>query len=89
MNLLTIGKLNDYLVDIENQVENMFLQIVKQLANSESITEELKAKNPTLWYSQLNNIRERATEIVNAEIIYVQRRKNQLQNITTDSFFLW
>lgn len=71
MNLLTSGKLNDYLVDIENQAENMFLQIVKQLAKSESITEELKAKNPILWYSQLNNIRERATEIVNAEIIYV------------------
>ena len=71
MNLLTSGKLNDYLVDIENQAENMFLQIVKQLAKSENITEELKAKNPMLWCSQLNNIRERATEIVNAEIIYV------------------
>lgn len=71
MNLLTSGKLNDYLVDIENQAENMFLQIVKQLAESENITEELKAKNPTLWCSQLNNIREIATEIVNAEIIYV------------------
>lgn len=71
MNLLTSGKLNDYLVDIENQAENMFLQIVKQLAENENITEELKAKNPMLWYSQLNNIRERATEIVNAEIIYV------------------
>ena len=71
MNLLTSGKLNGYLVDIENQAENMFLQIVKQLAESENITEELKAKNPMLWCSQLNNIRERATEIVNAEIIYV------------------
>ena len=71
MNLLTSGKLNDYLVDIENQAENMFLQIVKQLAKSENITEELKAKNPMLWCSQLNNIRERATEIVNAKIIYV------------------
>lgn len=89
MNLLTSGKLNDYLVDIENQAENMFLQIVKQLTESENITEELKERNPMLWCSQLNNIRERAIEIVNAEIIYVQRRKNQLQNITTDSFFLW
>ena len=71
MNLLTSGKLNDYLVDIENQAENMFLQIVKQLAESENITEELKAKNPMIWCSQLNNIRERATEIVNAKIIYV------------------
>ena len=71
MNLLTSGKLNDYLVDIENQAENMFLQIVKQLTESENITEELKERNPMLWCSQLNNIRERATEIVNAEIIYV------------------
>lgn len=71
MNLLTRGKLNGYLVDIENQAENMFIQIVKQLAESENITEELKAKNPMLWCSQLNNIRERATKIVNAEIIYV------------------
>lgn len=71
MNLLTSRKLNDYLVDIENQAENMFLQIVKQLAKSESITEKLKAKNPMIWCSQLNNIRERATEIVNAKIIYV------------------
>ena len=43
---------------LKNQAENMFLQIVKQLANSEGITEELKAKNPMLWCSQLNNIRE-------------------------------
>ena len=70
MNLLTSGKLNDYLVDIENQAENMFLQIVKQLTESEHITEE-KERNPMLLCSQLNNIRERATEIVNAEIIYV------------------
>ena len=71
MNLLTSGKLNDYLVDIKNQAENMFLQIVKQLTESEHITEELKERNPMLWCSQLYNIRERATEIVNAEIIYV------------------
>ena len=71
MNLLTSGKLNGYLVDIENQAENMFLQIVKQLTESENITEELKERNAMLWCSQLNNIRERATEIVNAEIIYV------------------
>ena len=50
---------------------NIFLQIVKQLTESEHITEELKERNPMLWCSQLNNIRERATEIVNAEIIYV------------------
>lgn len=70
MNLLTSGKLNDYLVDIENQAENMFLQIVKQLAKSESITEELKAKDQTEWVAQMNNVCYRAREIVNSKLIY-------------------
>ena len=60
MNLLTSGKLNDYLVDIENQAENMFLQLAKQMMENENITEELKAKDPMFWYSQLNHIRESA-----------------------------
>ena len=54
MNLLTSGKLNDYLVDIENQAENLFLQLVKQLAESENITEELKAKDQMEWVAQMN-----------------------------------
>ena len=70
MNLLTSGKLNDYLVDIENQAQNMFLQIVKQLAKSEVITEELKAKNQTEWVAQMNNVCYRAREIVNSKLIY-------------------
>lgn len=70
MNLLTSGKLNDYLVDIENQAENMFLQIVKQLAKSEGITEELKAKDQTEWVAQINNVCYRAREIVNSKLIY-------------------
>lgn len=56
MNLLTSWKLNDHLVGIKNPAKNMFLQIAKQLAESENITEELKAKNQIIWYSQLNNI---------------------------------
>ena len=67
MNLLTSGKLNDYLVDIENQAENMFLQLVKQLAESEDITEELKAKDQMEWVAQMNNVYNRAREIVNSK----------------------
>ena len=70
VNLLTSGKLNDYLVDIENQAENMFLQIVKKLAKSEGITEELKAKDQTEWVAQMNNVCYRAREIVNSKLIY-------------------
>ena len=70
MNLLTSGKLNDYLVDIENQAENLFLQLVKQLAESENITEELKAKDQMEWVAQMNNVCNRAREIVNSKLIY-------------------
>lgn len=68
MNLLTSGKLNDYLVDIENQAENMFFQIVKQLAESDNITEELKAKDQMEWVAQMNNVCNRAREIVNLNL---------------------
>ena len=71
MNLLTIGKLNDYLVDIENQAENLFLQLVKQLAESENITEELKAKDQMEWVAQMNNVYNRAREIVNSKLIFI------------------
>ena len=70
MNLLTSGKLNDYLVDIENQAENLFLQLVKQLAESENITEELKAKDQMEWVTQMNYVCNRAREIVNSKLIY-------------------
>ena len=71
MNLLTSGKLNDYLVDIENQAENLFLQLVKQLAESENITEELKAKEQMEWVAQMNNVCNRAREIVNSKLIFI------------------
>ena len=69
-NLLTSCKLIDYLADIDNRANEMFLRLVKHMAEAENITEQLKAKNPMLWIQSMNNIRNRATEIVNNEIIY-------------------
>lgn len=71
MNLLISGKLNNDLVDIDNQAENLFLQLVKQLAESEDITEELKAKDQMEWVRQMNNIYNRAREVVNSKLIFV------------------
>ena len=69
-NLLTSGKLNSYLADIEQQAQQLFLQLVKDLADKENVTEELKSIDMMLWVQKMNNIRNRATEIVNAELIY-------------------
>ena len=69
-NLLTSGKLNSYLVDIEQQAQQLFLRLVKDLAEKENVTEELKSTDQILWARKMNNIRNRATEIVNAELIY-------------------
>ena len=68
-NLLTSGKLNSYLADIDKQAEDMFLRLVRQMAEREGVTEQLKAKNQMEWVGRLNNIRSRAMEIVNEEII--------------------
>ena len=69
-NLLTVGQLNHYLSDINQQAEKMFEELVKSLAEKENVTENLKADEPMKWVVQLNSIRNRATEIVNAEVIY-------------------
>lgn len=69
-NLLTSGKLNSYLADIEQQVQDLFIRLVKDLAEKENVTEELKATDMMLWVQKKNNIRNLATEIVNADIIY-------------------
>ena len=69
-NLLTSGKMNSYLADIDKQAEDMFLRLVKQMAEREGVTEQLKAKNQMEWVGRLNNIRSRAMEIVNAELNY-------------------
>ena len=69
-NLLTSGKLSSYLVDIEQQAQDLFSRLVKDLAEKENVTENLKATDQMLWVRKMNNIRNRATEIVNAELIY-------------------
>ena len=69
-NLLTSGKLNGYLVDIDRQAEEMFEQLGKQMAEREGVTEQLKAANSMEWVRKLNSIRNRAVEITNSELIY-------------------
>ena len=68
--LLTSGKLNSYLADIDRQAEEMFSRLVKQMAEAESVTEALKAADPMEWVGRMNSIRNQAMEIVNSKIIY-------------------
>ena len=70
MNLLTSGKLNGYLADINEQAEDMFFRLVKQMAERESVTEQLKSDNQMEWVTLMNNIQSRVAEIVNHDIIY-------------------
>ena len=69
-NLLTSGKLNSYIADIDKQAEDMFLRLVKQMTEREGVTEQLKADNQMEWVGRMNSIRSRAMEIVNHEVIY-------------------
>ena len=69
--LLTSGKLNDYLADLNEQAEDMFLRLVNELAEKNGITETLKAENQMLWVRRMNAVRETATEIINNELIYI------------------
>ena len=69
-NLLTSGKLDSYLADIEEQAQNLFSRLIKDLAEKENVTEKLKSDSPILWVQKMNNIRNRATEIVNEQVIY-------------------
>ena len=68
--LLTSGKLNSYLADIDRQAEELCRRLVKQMAETEGVTEALKTANPIDWVGRMNNIRNRAMEIVNGELIY-------------------
>lgn len=68
--LLTSGKLNSYLADIDEQAEEMFFRLVEQMTEREGVTEVLKAENQMLWVQKINNIRNRAVEIVNHEFIF-------------------
>lgn len=68
--LLTQCKLNSYLHDVDVRAAEMYDTLVKQLVKQESVTEKLKSTNMILWVQKMNSIRNRATEIVNADIIY-------------------
>ena len=69
--LLLDGKLNAHLAEIDRQAEGMFFQLVDQMAAREGITEQLKVEDQMAWVGRMNNIRERATEIVNSDVIYI------------------
>ena len=68
--LLISGKLNAYLADIDRQAEAMFARLMKEMAQREGITEELKAADQMAWIGAMNSIRQRAMEVVNSELIY-------------------
>ena len=70
LNLLTSGKLNGYLADLDKQAEEMFSRLVKQMAEREGVTEKLKAGNQMEWVGRMNNIQNRAIEVVNTDIVF-------------------
>lgn len=70
LNLLISGRLNDYLADIEKQAQERFERIVEQMAEREGVTEKLKTVDQMAWVEAMNNIQNRATEVVNVELIY-------------------
>lgn len=69
-NLLISGKLNCHLSDIDKQAEDMFSRLVKQIAEREGVTEKFKAENQMKWVAQVNNIRSRASNFINIDLIY-------------------
>ena len=71
-NLLTSGKLHSHLADTEEQAQQLFLRLVQELAEKEGVTEQLKAADNMVWVRRMNNIRNRAAEMVNNEVIYGQ-----------------
>ena len=68
--LLVSGRLNGYLADLNKQAETMFLRLIDQMAAREGITERLKAQDQMLWVQRMNNIRDRAMEVANNDLIY-------------------
>ena len=71
INLLTSGKLNGYLADLDKQAEDMFFRLVKEMAEREGVTEQLKADNQMEWVARMNNIRSRVVEIISTDLIYI------------------
>lgn len=69
-NLLTSGKLHSHLADTEEQAQALFSRLVKEYAEKEGVTEQLKATDQMAWVRRMNNIRERATEVVNSEVVF-------------------
>lgn len=69
-NLLTSGKLHSHIADIKDQAQVLFLRLVKELAEKENVTEELKATNQMKWVQKMNNICDKTTEIVNSKLIF-------------------
>ena len=70
LNLLTSGRLNEYLTSVDEQAEDMFFRLVKQYADRQGVTEQLKVENQLLWVQKMNNIRACVREVVESEIIY-------------------
>lgn len=68
--MLTSGRLNIYLADIDRQAEEMFERLTRQMAMAEGVTEQLKADNQMAWVGKMNGIRNRAAELINTKIIY-------------------
>ena len=69
-NLLTSGKLHSHLADTDEQAQQLFLRLVKEYAEKEGVTEQLKSADPMAWVRQMNNIRSRAAEIINDEVVF-------------------
>ena len=69
-NLLTSGKLHSHLADTEEQAQQLFLRLVKEYAEKEGVTEQLKSADPMAWVRQMNNIRSRPAEIINEEVVF-------------------
>lgn len=76
-NLLTSGRLHSHLSDVEEEAQLLFLRLVKEYAEKEGVTEQLKAENPTEWVRKMNNIRNRAAETVCNDLIFRNNRKNK------------
>ena len=70
-NLLTFGKLHSHLTDVDEEAQSLFSRLVKEYAEKEGVTEQLKATDQMAWVRRLNNIREQAAEVVNAELVFV------------------
>lgn len=70
-NLLTSGKLYSHLADIEEQAQDLFSRLVKEYAEKEGITEQLKATNQMKWMQRMNNIRKRVAETVYSDVVFV------------------